>query len=390
LIFVSPGQVNFVMPQFIANGDAVDFTINNNGLQSAGKVKVIDAAPGIFSFSGDGMGPAAAQCGAIAPDGLSFLLTPPPCSVGNESQFNVLVIYGTGWRNVSNLQVKIGDQTLTPSFSGPQNDFLGLDQINVTLTKEQGGKANLDLSVVVANTTPIESNKTKISFLPFEESLTVANAASFETGNIAPGSSALAQGAMLANSTASGPPGLNLAGVQVTVAGLPATLTFVSPAQINFVAPQELKPANAVEVVVNNNGTFIRGRVNVLQAAPGLFTTTGDGNGRVQAQCGAPNPDGSITFTNPPCAVGTEANPNILRVFGTGWRNAEKVALKVGDVDLTPTFAGAQPNAFGIDIIDVKLTPALAGRADVDVIVTTTVGTTNRPSKAGVKISFSP
>jgi uncharacterized protein (TIGR03437 family) len=388
LIFVSAGQVNFVIPQFVGEGDAVDFTINNNGVQSAGKVKIIAAAPGIFSATGDGKGPAAAQCGAVAPDGMSFPLTVPPCSVGNESLFSTLVIYGTGWRNASSLQVKIGDQTLTPAFAGAQPNFQGLDQMNVTLTKELAGKSDLDLSIVVPLTTPIESNKTKISFLPFQESFTVANGASFEVGSVAPGSSAIGQGMNLANSTASGPPGLEIAGVRVNVAGIPATLTSVSPTAVNFVVPQEVKPFNLIEVVVNNNGTILRSRVTVLKTSPGLFTTTNDGNGRVRAQCGRPNPDGSITFTDPPCAVGTEANPNILRVFGTGWRNSDKVVLKVADVDLTPTFSGPQPNVFGIDLIDVKLVPSLAGRTDVDVMVTATEGTTNRTSKAGIKISF--
>jgi uncharacterized protein (TIGR03437 family) len=125
-----------------------------------------------------------------------------------------------------------------------------------------------------------------------------------------------------------------------------------------------------------------------LIASPGVSTTTSDGNGRALARCGKPNADGSVTLNDPPCAVGTDDAPNILRIFGTGWRNAVKVKLKVGDVDLEPTFAGALGGSPGIDIIDVKLTSALAGKTDVDVIVTTTVGTADRSSKAGVKISF--
>ncbi len=387
LSYVSGEQINFVIPAGIANGDTVDFTINNNGVVSAGKVKIVNSAPGLFTINGIGTGDAAAQCGTISPDGMSFLVTNPPCSVGNESQSDVLTIYGTGWRNSATVQVKIGDQTLTPIFSGPQNDFLGLDQINVALTKDLAGKTDQDVSVVIPGTTAIESNKGKISFLPFLESLTVSNAASFEAGVVAPGSSAVVQGMNLADSTASGA-GFSIAGVSARVAGSPAFLTYVSPSQINLVIPQDVKPANNVEVLVNNNGTISRGRVSVLKASPGLFTTSGDGNGPITAQCGRMNADGSVTYTNPPCSVGTEANPNILRVFGTGWRNADSVQIKVGDVDLTPIFSGAQPNTFGIDIIDANLVPSLANRTDVDVIVTTTVGSTTKASKAGVKVSF--
>ncbi len=56
------------------------------------------------------------------------------------------------------------------------------------------------------------------------------------------------------------------------------------------------------------------------------------------------------------------------------------------------TYAGGQPAGNGtfvpgIDIIDAKLDATLAGKTDVDVIVTTTVGTTILSSKPGIKVS---
>lgn len=396
LIVVSPGQVNFVLPQEVDNGDSADFTINNNGVQSAGKVKIVDAAPGVFTTTSDGKGATAAQCGRVSPDGLSFLTTLPPCSVGNESQADLLIIYGTGFRNGAGVQVKIGEQTLTPTFVGAQPEFPGLDQINVNLTKELADKKDQEVTVIVPATTNIESNKSTTSFLPFQESITVVNGASFEAGAVARGSIAVAQGTNLSNETATAP-GPNypteFKGVKVTVADMPAGISYVSPTQVNFVLPNAVKPADLVEVVVNNNGVISRGRVAARDASPGVFTTTGDGNGRALAKCGKVNTDGSITFTDPPCSVGTEANPNIIRIFGTGWRNADKVTLKIGDVELTNVFAGGQPagggaTVPGVDIIDAKLTPDLAGKTDVDVIITTTAADKTFTSKAGIKISF--
>lgn len=186
LIFVSPGQINFVVPNIATTGDAIDFTVNNNGVQSAGKVKLIAAAPGVFTATGDGKGASAAQCGRVSPDGLSFLLSAPPCSVGTSAQANVLVIYGTGFRNATGIQVRIGDQTLTPSYAGPQNDFLGLDQINVTLTAALADKTNQDITVIVP--TNIESNKSTVSFQAIEAVLTGANTANLESGGVARGS----------------------------------------------------------------------------------------------------------------------------------------------------------------------------------------------------------
>jgi uncharacterized protein (TIGR03437 family) len=388
LIFVSPGQVNFVLPVEVDNGDSVDFTINNNGVRSAGKVKIVDGAPGVFTTTGDGAGLTAAQCGRVSSDGLGFISTAPPCRVGNESQADLLIIYGTGWRNISGLQVKIGDQTLTPSFSGAQPEFLGLDQINVNLTKELAGKQDLDVSVVIPATTAIESNKSKTSFLPFEEALIVLNGASLDQAVVARGSAAVAQGTNLSNETAAaGGPDypLELRGVRVTAAGMAARISYVSPTQVNFILPNNISPADLVEVVVNNNNVISRGRVKVQDVAPAIFTTTGDGAGRALARCGRVNSDNSVTLSDPPCSVGTEANPNIVRIFGTGWRNAESVKLKIGDSELTLTFAAVSP---GLDLIEAKLVPDLAGKTDVDVIVTATVGGQDFVSKAGIKISF--
>jgi uncharacterized protein (TIGR03437 family) len=386
LIFVSATQVNFVVPSGVNNGDTVAFTINNNGVQSAGKVKIVDVAPGVFSLNGLGTGPSAAQCGRTSPDGLGFDLSAGPCSVGNDAQADVLVIYGTGWQNAAGLQVKIGDQTLTPTFAGAQGSFLGFDQINVNLTKELADKKDLEVVVSLPGATPIDSNKTTSSFKPLENALTIFNAASFEGGVVGRDSLAVAQGTDLADSTASSPvPVATLAGVMATVAGRPAMLAYVSPTQVNFVIREDAKPADLVEVVVNNKGKISRGRVKVLEAAPGVLTTTDDGNGRARVQCIAP--DGAVS--DPPCAVGTEASPTIIRVFGTGWRNATNVILNIDGTDLVSTYFGGF-NALGVDSIEAKLVPALAGKTDVDLIVKTTVGSTGRDSKAGIKVSFKP
>jgi hypothetical protein len=104
--------------------------------------------------------------------------------------------------------------------------------------------------------------------------------------------------------------------------------------------------------------------------------------------CGRLNPDNSVTLTNaPPCSVGTEESPGVIRILGTGWRNAESVTLKIGDSDLTTVVAGALPEPAN-DFIDAKLVSALAGKTDVDVIVTGKVGDKTFPSKAGIKVSF--
>lgn len=391
LIYVSPTQINFVMPLNIASADAVDFAVNNNGVQSAGTVKVVDIAPGVFTVTGDGKGRAAAQCGQVSSDGLTFPLTAPPCDVGNQSQLNTLVLYVTGVSNTQAVTIKIGDVSLIPSYVGPQPDFPGLDQINVGLTTDLANKADLEITVSATTTVTVDSNKSNISFLPADPAISTVNAASFEASVVARGSLAIAQGTELAAAkvTATGNDlPFTLGDVTVTVAGQPARLSEVSPTAVTFVVPDNVKEADLAEVVVNNNGKKARGRVKTVNSSPGLFTTTSDGSGRATAKCGKVNTDGSVTYTDPPCAVGTEASPNLLRLFGTGWRFAESVTVKIGDSDVTTTFTGGQTGIYGVDIIDLKLVPALAGKTDVDVIVTTKVGEVSRITKSGVKISF--
>ena len=393
LVFVSAGQINFVVPIGVGNADSVPFTINNNGVRSAGTVKIVDAAPGVFSINGTGKGASSAQCGRVSPDGLGFNITAPPCSVGNDSQADLLVIYGTGWRNGAGVQVKIGDQTLTPTFAGAQPDFQGLDQINVPLTKDLADKKDLEVTVTIPGTTPIDSNKTTTSFLPLEASLSVSNAASFEAGFVARGSAVFATGTELSNTTAAAPSLVYptvLNGVTVTAGGVPVGISYVSPTQVNFVIPNTLSPADLVEVVVNNNGKISRGRVRVLDTSPGLLTTTGDGQGRVIGQCYTRNlATGAVTFSELPCGVGTDAVPSFLRMIGTGWRNSDTIKVKVGDFEYDSAFfALRDPGSAGLDVVDVRVTTDLAGKADLDVIVKTVSKNNARDSKTGIKVSF--
>jgi uncharacterized protein (TIGR03437 family) len=393
LIYVSPTQINLLLPDNLPQASEMAFTVNNNGLLSNGKVRLVDASPGIFTVAGDGKGPAAAQCGKLSADGLTFPLTAPPCDVGNESQFHTLVIYATGIRNSLSVQVKVGDATFFPSYSGPQQQFPGLDQINIGLSRDLAEKQNLEISIVTTNLTTVESNKSTVSFLPYEPPVTVINAASFDTGLVARGSLAILQGTELTTTSAvaSGPElPFELAGVRVTVGGQPARLEEVKPNEIRIVVPEALQLADLVEVAVFSETKVARGRVKILDAFPGIFSSNNDGLGNASALCGTVAADGTVTFSNPPCAVGTAERPNLLRVFGTGWRFAEKIDVKIGETDLMADTFGPQPGDNGRDQLDIKLVPGLAGRVDADLTLTTTTKGVAQISRFGIKISFRP
>ena len=391
LIYLSPSQINLVLPPNIAPADGVEFSINNNGVVSVGKVKVASVAPGVFTASGDGKGLAAAQCGRLSETGLTFPLTPPPCDVGNTSYFNTLVLYLTGVRNAQGVTVKIGDQTLNPSYVGPQPDFPGLDQINVTLVAELAAKADQEIIVTATRTATVDSNKSAVTFVAAVPSVSTFNAASFEGGVVAVGSLAVVRGTGLAaasvTATGSDLP-LTLGGVTAKVAGIPVRLAAVSDESITLVVPTEIAPADFVEVAIDNAGKLFRGRVRVQRASPGLFTKTNDGEGVAVARCGLVNADGTVTYTDPPCAVGTEEAPRQLRIIGTGWRFADSVRVRIGETDVPVIASGALPGAPGNEFIDLRLVPALLGKVDLEVSVVTKVGSEEKTSRSGVKVSF--
>lgn len=154
LLFVSPEQINFIVPPGIAEGEMISFSINNNGVRSTGMAKIVSAAPGVFTVSTTGTGPAAAQCGALIDvmmDDMTtqeFVISEPPCSVGTAERANYLILYGTGWRNQPMLTtVTIDDQVITPVFVGAQGTFPGLDQINLTLPMSLMGKGAVNVTV---------------------------------------------------------------------------------------------------------------------------------------------------------------------------------------------------------------------------------------------------
>lgn len=149
-------------------------------------------------------------------------------------------------------------------------------------------------------------------FFPCLTALT--NAASFETGPVAPGELVALFGTNLGpqqgvsfRANAQSPYPSQLADVQLTFGGIPAPLMWVQAAQINAVAPWSLTPGRTTLVCVsyeNANGNCLS--LPVAQAAPAVFTVDG-------TYAAALNQDGSINSLNNPAAMGS-----IVVVWATG------------------------------------------------------------------------
>jgi uncharacterized protein (TIGR03437 family) len=163
LLYVSPGQINFLMPSGLATGVAT-FTIANGGSSPLTAIGAVGAvAPALFSINGNGAGLAAATAlrvnagnpALLGPITLFDCSSSPckalPIDVGIDTPV-YLTLYGTGIRNrgsLDNVLVTINGISVPALYAGPQPTFAGLDQINIplTLNLRGSGVANVVLKV---------------------------------------------------------------------------------------------------------------------------------------------------------------------------------------------------------------------------------------------------
>jgi uncharacterized protein (TIGR03437 family) len=231
--------------------------------------------------------------------------------------------------------------------------------------------------------------------------LATVSAASFAAGDLASETISAAFGSNLANGTAvavTQPLPTTLGGVSVNVrdnAGVArlAQLFFVSGSQINLLLPAGLSTGPASVSVTNANGTVAAGTINIAAVAPGLFTVEASGRGFPAALAQRFKPDGSSTtaaiarldtaqnrYVTIPIEFGEANERTFLILFGTGARgrsSLNNVKVKVADIELAPAYVGPQGSLAGLDQINVELPRSLAGRGDVDVVLTVDGKTAN-------------
>lgn len=155
LFFVSPNQVNCLIPSGTASGVAT-ITVSGGATSFSGTATIAATAPGLYTVN-YGFGPAAAQ----VVNGSNFSNTfqcnssghcsPAPITVamGNPTY---LILYGTGIRHASSLAgvaVKIGNIDAPVLYAGAQGQFVGLDQVNVSLPAALAGRGQLVVTVTV-------------------------------------------------------------------------------------------------------------------------------------------------------------------------------------------------------------------------------------------------
>ncbi len=183
---------------------------------------------------------------------------------------------------------------------------------------------------------------------------------------------------------------LTLANVAVQVKDrvgteLSAPLFFVSPTQINYQLPPNLALGNATITVLYKTEIVAVGSIQVTATAPGLFSANANGQGVAIGLLQRRQADGSDVFE--PLAQFDETQKiflpraldlrppeqqYFLTLFGTGirFRNTSlPVSAQVGGVSVEVLYAGEQKEFVGLDQVNLRLTPALIGRGQVEVIL---------------------
>lgn len=160
LFFVSPTQINYLLPAGTATGVATVIVTNASSVISQGTVTIAPVAPGLFTAEASGRGLAAAvalrnkangvqQYEPIARfDPAQNRFVAVPIELGPEGEQVFLLLFGTGLRNRSNLSgvsARVGGGTAPVSFAGAQGNLAGLDQINVQLPRSLIGRGEAEV-----------------------------------------------------------------------------------------------------------------------------------------------------------------------------------------------------------------------------------------------------
>jgi uncharacterized protein (TIGR03437 family) len=144
----------------------------------------------------------------------------------------------------------------------------------------------------------------------------VVNAASFQSGAVAPGEIISIFGSGIGPATGTpwqfvnGVALTTLAQTQVLFGGTPAPLIYVSASQINAIVPYEVAGGSAVSMQVSYQGNPTNSiSLNVAATAPGLFTADGSGShgGAIL------NQDNTLNTAANPASAGS-----VVQIFATG------------------------------------------------------------------------
>src|SRR5262249_16718454 len=164
LFFVSPAQINYLVPQGVFPGAATVIVRRDGADAAQGAITVETSAPALFAANANGQGLAAAVVLRVRDgqqlyepvsrtEGSSQVVI--PIDLGPETDQVYLLLFGTGFRNFvppSAVSVTVGGAIVPVLGYAAVEGFAGLDQCNVgPLPRSLAGRGNVNV-VLTAGT----------------------------------------------------------------------------------------------------------------------------------------------------------------------------------------------------------------------------------------------
>ncbi|MDX2043622.1 MAG: BACON domain-containing carbohydrate-binding protein [Acidobacteriota bacterium] len=176
LFFVSPNQINYLMPGGLAEGKAVVTVKNGAGQIRSGSTEIAKVAPGMFTADASGKGLASAialrvrangqqvfeQVAQFDPQQQKFVAAAIDLTIPGEQVY--LILFGTGFRHLNSLEdvkVRVESLEVEPLYAGESPGLLGMDQINLLLPNQLAGSGDVDVIIKVDGKT---ANTIKLKF----------------------------------------------------------------------------------------------------------------------------------------------------------------------------------------------------------------------------------
>jgi uncharacterized protein (TIGR03437 family) len=163
LFFVSPNQINLLVPGNLTPGNAKLIVQASSRADVTSTVRIDAVAPGLFTSDASGRGlPAAVVLRVSATgrqtyesiarwDAVNSKFVAVPIDLSNTSDQVFLLLYGTGMRYrsaLNNTMVSLGGTEVQPLYVGPQG-LAGLDQINVRIPTSLRGRGDINVNISV-------------------------------------------------------------------------------------------------------------------------------------------------------------------------------------------------------------------------------------------------
>ncbi len=167
LFFISPTQLNYQIPGGTAIGLA-DISVINGGKQIAlGSTQIARVSPGLFTADASGAGyPSSVVLRvksnnvqqyeeAVRFDQSLNRYVAVPIDLGPASDQVFIILFGTGFRfrtSLSSVTANIGGVNSQVTYAGFQSGFVGLDQVNLRLSRDLIGRGEVNLALTADGT----------------------------------------------------------------------------------------------------------------------------------------------------------------------------------------------------------------------------------------------